>query len=660
MTHAPEHIVERYEQLKKTLDHHRYQYHVLDNPQISDEAYDSLMRELVVIETEYPALVTKESPSQRVGAEVLREFKKVKHGVSQWSFDDCFSFSELSEWDERVRRLVAKEPSLKNEPIEYCCELKIDGLKIILTYVKGIFVQGATRGDGEIGEDVTENIRTIKSIPLVLPQPIDLIAVGECWLPKNALMRINAQRIEDGEQPFANTRNAAAGSIRQLDPKIAAASLVLPETQDEEISLLASLTLKTNPHHTVCTTLQDVENFYHHWTKHKEGLDYGLDGIVIKINSRKIQRALGYTAKSPRWGIAYKFPAEQVTTVVEDIVLQVGRTGVVTPVAHFRPVLVCGSMVSRATLHNADEIARLDVRVGDTVVLEKAGDVIPDIISVISELRPKSAVPYVFPDYADGIGRIERIPGQVAHRAVDTNSFAQQVRRLSYIVGKHALDIRGCGSKIIEQLLKERLISCPADLYTLTKGDLIGLEGWGEKSAELLLSSIAKRTHISLARFLIALAIPQVGEETAHDLAQYFGTLDAFLDAERETYLHIHGIGAVVVDEIMRWKANARAQHEMHTLLAHMHVEVSEKKTGEGILSGKTIVLTGGLHALSRDEAKQLIREHGGTPGSSVSKETDYVVAGEDAGSKLDQAKKLGIPILSEQDFLSLIPKQST
>ncbi len=668
MTSIPQGILERYEQLKQSLDYHRYQYHVLDQPTISDEAYDSLMRELLEIESTYPSLVTPDSPSQRVGAEALREFKKVKHDVSQWSFDDCFDFQELSLWDERVRRLIVKEPSLHGEPVEYCCELKIDGLKIILTYRNGLFVQGATRGDGDVGEDVTENIRTIKSIPLRLSRPVDIIAVGECWLPKKALSTINAERTKRGEQPFANTRNAAAGSIRQLDPKIAAErklnsfiydidaiSLPLPDTQDGEIRLLSELSLKTNPHHVVCKTLKEVESFYQYWVVHKDSLDYGLDGIVVKINSRKIQQALGYTAKSPRWGIAYKFPAEQVTTVVEDIVLQVGRTGVVTPVAHLRPVRVCGSVVSRATLHNADEIARLDVRIGDTVVLEKAGDVIPDIVSVLAELRPKHAVPYVFPEYVDGIGRIERVPGQVAHRAVDADSFAQQVRRLSYVVGKHALDIRGCGPKIIEQLLKEGLIASVADLYTLTRGDLAILEGWGEKSADLLLSSIAERTTISLPRFLVALAIPQIGEETAHDLARHFGSLQRFLDADADEYMHIHGIGDVVVSALVQWKTNVRAQQEMRALLAHVQVADESHEQSVGVFSGKTIVLTGGLESMSRDEAKQLIRANGGVPGSSVSKETDYVVAGHDAGVKLEKAKKLNITILSEQEFLALV-----
>jgi len=550
MQNIPEEIIARYEKLKETINYYRYLYHVKDNSNISDEAYDSLIKEIIEIEERYPKLITPTSPTQRVGDTPLKEFKKVKHEVSQWSYDDCFDFEELKKWDEKVRRMIAKDISLKEEKIEYCCELKIDGLKIILTYKNGQFVQGATRGDGEIGEDVTQNLKTIKSIPLILPKPISIIAVGECWLSKKELVDINKSRVLKDEEPFANTRNAAAGSIRQLDPKIAAerklSSFIydidyinneLPKTQDEELKLLSDLTFKINPHHEVFDSLEGVERYYKKWAKDKEKLDYGLDGIVIKINSRKIQEALGYTAKSPRWGIAYKFPAEQVTTIVEDIVFQIGRTGVITPVAHLRPVLVAGSTVSRATLHNEDEIKRLDVRIGDTVILQKAGDVIPDIVEVVKGLRTGKEKVFVFPtklEACGGDGSIERIPGQAAWRCVNTNSFAQQKRKFYHFVSKKAFNMDGCGPKIIDVLLDNNLVTNFDDIFTLKRGDLIALPRFAEKSVDNLLSSIEKSREISLARFIVSLSIPQVGEETAIDLSNYFGSLEKIRNAETD------------------------------------------------------------------------------------------------------------------------------
>ena len=372
--------------------------------------------------------------------------------VRQWSFDDCFDFDELKKWEEKVRRMIEKEPSLKNEKLEYCCELKIDGLKIVLTYKDGKFVQGATRGDGEIGEDVTQNLKTIHSIPLILPKPIDVIAVGECWFSKKGLKELNKEREKNGETPFANTRNVAAGSIRQLDPKVTAKRKlssfiydldkiegIFPATQGEELKLIASMEFKMNPNFEIVDNLEGVEKYYKKWQKLRDSLDYGLDGIVIKINSRKIQLALGYTGKTPRWGIAYKFPAEQVTTIVEDIAFQIGRTGVITPVAHLRPTLVAGSTVSRATLHNEDEIKRLDIRIGDTVVLQKAGDVIPDIVEVMKDLRTGKEKVFVFPKKiaaCGGDGKIERIPGQAAWRCVNKNSYAVQKRKFYHFVSK--------------------------------------------------------------------------------------------------------------------------------------------------------------------------------------------------------------------------------
>ncbi|MFA6445758.1 MAG: NAD-dependent DNA ligase LigA [Candidatus Paceibacterota bacterium] len=684
MKSVPKNIQDRYEKLVKTIEKHRYLYHVQDAPEVSDEAYDSLMRELEAVETEYPSLQTPVSPTQRVGDKPLDSFKKVTHAVRQWSFDDCFDHEELVKWDEKVKRMIEKEPSLKGEPIEYCVELKIDGLKIILTYKEGEFVQGATRGDGRVGEDVTQNLKTIQSIPLTLLERVDLIAVGEAWLPKSSLARINKEREKTGEVVFANTRNAAAGSIRQLDPKVAAsrrlnsfiydidsvtipsplslrATRSNPETQDEEIQLLAELGFKTNPYHKVFDSLSGVQEFYEKWAKEGKNLDYGLDGIVIKINSRRIQTALGYTGKTPRWGIAYKFPAEQVTTVVEDIAFQVGRTGVITPVAHLKPVVVAGSTVSRATLHNEDEIKRLDVRIGDTVILQKAGDVIPDIVSVVKDLRTGKEKPFIFPkqiDQCGGDGRIERIPGQAAHRCVVGGSYAQEKRKWYHFVSKHAFDIDGCGPKIVDALLDAGLIETFPDIFTLERGDVLALPRFAELSVDNLFTSIEKARSQSLARLIIGLSINHVGEETAEDLANHFGIIDKLREATETELSAISGIGPVVAKSVSEWFANVRNAKMLDRLLKEVRIQKPlDKNSGQSArkFEGQVFVLTGTLTSLSRDEAKAKIKSLGGDVTSSVSKNTSYVVAGAEAGSKLNKAEQLGVAVLDEKTFLDLL-----
>lgn len=665
---------DRYEKLIKLIDHHRYLYHVLDQPEISDEAYDSLLRELSALEEKYPELISPLSPLQRVGGETLKEFQKVRHEIRQWSFDDCFDFGELQKWEEKIRRMMEKEPGLKNEKLEYCCELKIDGLKAVLTYKNGEFIQGATRGDGQVGENVTENLKTIKSIPFFLADQVDIIAVGEAWMNKKELVRINIERGQAGEPLFANTRNAGAGSIRQLDPKITAARKLdtfvydldkysgeMPGTQVEELNLLKKLGFKTNPYYRLCRNLAEVQSFYEEWTGKRHKLDYELDGIVIKINSRRIQEALGYTGKTPRWGIAYKFPAEQVTTVVEDIVLQVGRTGVLTPVAHLRPVRVAGSVVSRATLHNEDEIKRLDVRIGDTVILQKAGDVIPDIVQVLKDLRTGKEKEYKFPDFVADCGadgKIERIPGQVAWRCVSQDSFAQKRRRFYHFVSKKAFDMDGCGPKIIDVLLDNNLISSYEDLFTLKRGDLLSLPRFAEKSVDNLLASIEKSRQISLSKFLIGLSIPQVGEETAIDSAKHFGSLEKLRSADFETLQRLDGIGPIVGQALVSWFANKKNQKVLDNLLSEVKISNfhdRESLQKNSFLSGKTFVLTGTLTGMSRDEAKDKIRALGGEISESVSAKTSYVVAGKNAGSKLEKAKKLGVKVLDEKHFLNIL-----
>ena len=666
----PDEIKNKVSKLRKIIELHQHRYHVLDTPEISDEAYDSLLRDLIKLEEEYPEIKTNTSPTQRVGGEPLKEFKKVKHTVKQWSYDDVFDFEELKKWGGKIKRMVEKVPEIAKEKIEYCCELKIDGLKMVLTYEDGNFVRGVTRGDGEVGEDVTSNLKTIKSIPLVLNKNLNMVAVGECWLSKSELKKINIEREKREEVPFANTRNAAAGSIRQLDPKVASSrnldSFIYDidllegeniKTQDEEISLLSSLGFKTNPHHKVFDSLEDVQKFYEKWSKEGKKLDYGLDGIVIKINSRKIQEALGYTGKSPRFGVAFKFPAEQVTTVVEDITLQIGRTGVVTPVAHLKPTLVAGSTVSRATLHNEDEIKRLDVRIGDTVILEKAGDVIPKIVSVIKEMRTGTEKIYSFPkkvSLCGGDGSIERVPGQVAWRCVH-NSYEQEKRKWYHFVGKHSFDIDGLGPRIIDALFEAGLISTYADLFTLEVGDILPLEGFKEKSASNLMNAIQKSKKVTLPRLLIGLSIPQVGEETAYDIAENFGSIEKIKRARFEDFSGIYGVGDIVAQSLVEWFENEDNKKTLDELLKYLTVENIKVEKTKNSLQGKTFVLTGTMNSVSRIEAEEKIRALGGNVSSSVSKKTNYVVAGENAGSKLDKARELEVKVLSEADFLKIL-----
>ncbi len=657
----------------KIIENHRYLYHVLDKSDMSDEAYDSLMHELTQIEETHPDWISPLSPTKRVGGEPLKEFKKVKHEVRQWSFDDVFDFEELKKWDEKVRRMVAKEPSLKAEKVEYCLELKIDGLKVILTYKNGEFIQGATRGDGQIGENVTENLKTIKSIPFILQKPVTAIVVGEAWMNKKELDRINKERQKVGEALFANTRNAGAGSIRQLDPKITAkrkldtfiydidkiVGLDTPATQSEELNLINKLGFRTNPYFKVVESLDKIEKFYEEWGKKKDKMEYGLDGIVIKINSRKIQEALGYTGKTPRWGVAYKFPAEQVTTVVEDIMLQVGRTGVLTPVAHLRPVRVAGSVVSRATLHNEDEIKRLDVRIGDTVVLQKAGDVIPDIVKVLKDLRTGKEKVYKFPNVVmdcGGDGRVERIPGQAAWRCVSKDSFAQKRRRFYHFVSKKAFDMDGCGPKIIDVLLNNNLISSYEDLFTLKRGDLLNLPRFAEKSVDNLLASIEKSRQVTLPKFLVGLSISQVGEETTIDLAKHFGDIRKLREVTFDDLQKLDGVGPMVAQALVDWFANKNNIKTLDNLLKQVTVLTSPRTVlGQAKFTGKSFVITGTLSNMSRDGAKDKIRALGGNVSESVSSKTTYLVAGENAGSKLEKARKLGVTVLNEEDFLKIL-----
>lgn len=666
---------ERVEQLRSLIEYHRKRYHEEDKPEISDEAYDSLVRELISLEEKHPELKTPESPSERIGGAPIASFEKVEHQVPQWSFDNVFDEEELHAWEGRIERYLEKESGITGTRIAYCAEHKIDGLKVILTYKRGEFVLGATRGDGTVGENITENLKTIESIPLRLPKKINIIVVGEAWLPHKELARINKEREKKGEPLFANARNVAAGTLRQLDPKVVqerklqnfaydidllepnGEKISIPKTQTEELELLKELGFNVNPAYKLCKNISEVISYYREWMERKESLPYGVDGVAVKVEEKTLQEALGYTAKAPRFAVAFKFPAEQATTIVEDIVLQVGRTGVITPVAHLHPVLIAGSTVSRATLHNEDEIKRLDVRIGDTVILQKAGDVIPDIVRVLTELRSGKQKPYIFPKKVaecGGDGSIERIPGQAAYRCVFKDSGAQQRRKLEYFVSKKCFNIPGLGKKIIEFLMEENLVSSFDDIFTLKKGDIEHLEGFGELSAQNLITAIDKARDVTLPRFLTALSIPQVGEETADVLAGRFGTLPALMKADFESLEKIPGIGPIIAQSVISWFVNQENKKLITRLLAQVRVK-EQKSLNSGKLSGKTFVLTGTLSRLSRDEAKEKIKALGGHVSSSVSSKTDYVVVGSDPGDKYDTAVSLGVPTLGEAQFLKIL-----
>ena len=664
----------RLRELTKLVTYHRERYHRDDAAEIPDEVYDSLVAELRELELKVNG-VTK--VTDVIGAAPVAAFTKVTHAVPQWSFDNVFDYNELIEWDERAIRVLGEADT--TVAYTYVAEHKIDGLKLVLTYQAGVLVRAVTRGDGIVGEDVTHSARTIQSLPEVLKHPVDLVCVGEVLLANDAFKALNEQQSKTGESLFANARNAAAGSLRQLDPEIARArglslfcydidlfipngtKLVTPETQMDEHALLSTLGLPTNSYATHCKKLADIETFYQHWSNKRDTLPYGIDGVVIKINECPVQRMLGYTAKAPRFGIAYKFPAEQATTVVEAIDLQVGRTGVITPVAHLRPVRIAGSTVARATLHNEDQIKRLDVRVGDTVVLQKAGDVIPEVVNVVMELRPSKTKAYIFPTFVAGCGgdgRIERIPGEAAYRCVVLDSPDIQRLKLSYFVSKAALNIDGVGPKIIDALLEAELISSPVELFRLRLEDVRSLPGFKDKSAENVIKAIETARHQPMYRVLVALGIDGVGEETARLVAEHFQDFKQLRAASVADLEAIHGIGNIVAEALVTWLKQKEHKALLDELLKELTLEAVEVTTSQA-LKGATVVVTGTLSGYSRDEAKDLVRRHGGTVASSVSKKTTFVVVGAEAGSKAVDAKRLGVPTLTEAEFLARIAKPS-
>ncbi|OGG48305.1 hypothetical protein A2678_00295 [Candidatus Kaiserbacteria bacterium RIFCSPHIGHO2_01_FULL_53_31] len=660
-------MTERARKLRELLAHHAHLYYTLDKPEISDSAYDALYRELRSIEEKYPELRDTSSVTERVVGEALSFLKKVRHAVPQWSFNDAFSEEEIRAFDARVKKVLGGSAPT------YDLELKIDGLKIVFTYEKGELVLAATRGDGVTGEDVTHNIRTIREIPEKLARPIDLIAEGEVYLTRSGFVKLNAHRQTQGESEFANPRNAAAGSIRQLDPKIAAArplgaffydvarsSEHIPDTQSAELAYLKQLGLPVNPEHRHAASLEEIFSFWQKWQSEttRGKVDYQIDGIVLKVEKRSDQELLGYTGKAPRFAIAYKFPPEQVQTVVADITLQVGRTGKLTPVAHLRPVAVAGSVVARATLHNEDFIRGRDIRVGDTVILQKAGDVIPEIVCVVKEMRPKSAKEWHFPTHSalcGGDGSIERVPGEAAHRCRIAGSFEQQARKLIHFSGKHALDINGFGRETVKLLMEHDLIADFDDIFELTKDELLALDGFEETKATKLLAGIRAARKVPFDRLLIGLGISHVGEETAFLLAQHqnsFGAGLAALSKANEAELsRIDGIGPIIGKAVAEWFRDPNNHALLGRLKKYLKIEAVEAPKA-GPLVGQTVVITGTLPTLSREEAEARVRHAGGKAANTVSKNTSFVVAGEAPGTKLVNARQLDVPIIDEDEFL--------
>lgn len=656
----------RISQLREVINHQRYLYHVLDKAELSEAALDSLKHELAQLEDQFPQFITKDSPTQRVAGQALPQFKKVRHTAPMLSLNDVFSLTELEQWEQRLRKLTTKT-------LLYYAEIKMDGLAVTLRYEDGVLVQGATRGDGKVGEDVTMNLRTIESVPLRLrgktyPKVVEVR--GEVYMTKAQFEKIN--KAEDNK--YANPRNISAGSIRQLDPKIAAARGLsfmaydcvtdLGVTEHSAVhARLTELGFPSNSLNRRCANLAEVEQYHTEVMQRRAKLPYWTDGIVVNVDSLALYRQFGVIGKAPRGSVAYKFPAEQATTLVEDIQVQVGRTGALTPVAHLTPVPVAGSTVARATLHNADEIKRLDVRVGDTVVIEKAGDIIPDVIAVVTELRPATSRPYRFPQRCPAcLAAVARQANEVAYYCVNPKCPAKHREQLYHFVSKTALDIKGLGPKIVDALVDANLVKAPADFFRLTVSQLLPLERFAEKSAENLVREIKQATQVPLARFIYALGIRHVGEETAIALASHFQSLARVRQADLTALETVPDIGGVVAKSIVAYFQDTKAQTQLDDLLHYVTVVKHQPSGGaagssqnHSALYGKTCVLTGTLEHLTRDAAKQKIREAGGNVSGSVSKATDYVIAGSEPGSKYDKAKALGVTILSEAEFLRLV-----
>jgi len=652
-------------ELRGVVDHHARQYHVLDAPEITDAEYDRLFRELLELETRYPGLQTPDSPTQRVGGAPLESFTKVRHRTPMLSLNNAFSAEEVRDFVRRVER------GTDGAVDSYVCELKIDGLAMSLTYSDGEYVRAATRGNGVEGEDVTANVRTIRSVPMKLrspdgPLPRVFEVRGEVYLPKAAFAALNARLEEAGKPTYANPRNAAAGAVRQLDPTVTAKRGLqtfmyhldppgTARTQDEVLSALDTAGFRVNPHRRVTHSLEEILAFLDEWGERRHDLDYETDGVVIKVAALGQQAELGTISRSPRWAIAYKFPPEEKETVVLDIPVFVGRTGAVTPVAMLEPVFVAGSTVRRCTLHNEDEVARKDVRIGDTVVLHKAGDVIPEIVRVIPEKRPRRTKRWAPPQHCPACNsELVREPGEAVRRCLNPLCPAQRVERLLHFASRGAMNIEGLGPAVIEQLVEHGFVTEAADLFGVTKEQLLTLEGFADRSAEKLVQSIEQRKRVPLPRLITALGMRHVGDHTAEVLAQHFGTLDALAAATSEELLAVEGIGEVVARDVAAWLQSDEGR-EVLANLRRAGVEAEHTERASGPLSGQTWVLTGTLDSMTRPEAEDRIRALGGNPGSSVSRKTHTVVAGASPGSKLEKARRLGVRVLEEDAFLAAL-----
>lgn len=667
-------IKQRVQQLRKQLQEAGYAYYVLDNPIMPDEVYDRLYRELQDLETQYPDLMTADSPTQRVGERPASQFFSVKHHIPLYSLENAFNAEELAKWQERWQRSAPKI-----DTFAYVCELKIDGSALALTYENGILVRGATRGDGVTGEEITQNVKTIRSIPLKLQldnPPASVEVRGEAFLSIAVFEEINQEREQAGEPLFANPRNAAAGTLRQLDSKIVAKrrldffayTLQIPGKQDTEIAnsqwdsleRLQAMGFKVNPNRKLCQSLAEVQEYYQYWDTERRNLPYMTDGVVVKLNSLLLQEQLGFTQKFPRWAVALKYPAEEVPTLVESVTVQVGRTGALTPVAELKPVQLAGTTVSRATLHNRDRIAALDLHLGDTVIVRKAGEIIPEVVRVLPELRSQNALRFEMPNHCPECGQIVvREKGEAVTRCINTSCPAILRGSLIHFCGRDAMDINGVGEKLVQQLVESKLVQSVADLYELTPARLMTLERMGQKSAEKLVKAISESKSQPWSRVLYGLGIRHVGSVNAQLLTQKFPTVEQLAAASAAMIEGVYGIGPEIAQSVYQW-FQVPANQSLIERLKGAGLQLQEQG-GTGVsgqnshLAGKIFVITGTLPTLKRDEAKALIQNAGGKVANSVSSKTDYLVVGEEAGSKLTKAQELGIAQLSEAQLLELL-----
>lgn len=661
------------ETLRNKLREYEYHYHVLDNPLVPDAEYDRLMNELKNLEWQHPELITPDSPTQRVGAKPLDGFSQVTHELPMLSLDNAFSDEDLDGFLRRMESYISVAPS----SLAFCCEPKLDGLAVSILYVNGVLTQAATRGDGTTGEDITANIRTIRNIPLKLKTdnpPLRLEVRGEVFMPQKGFEALNQKALEKGEKTFANPRNAAAGSLRQLDPKITAQRPLmlnaysigiydsddeLPSTHFERLQWLKSLGIPVNNEIRLEKGRENLLKFYADIQTKRPTLGYDIDGTVLKVNDIALQEQLGFISRSPRWAIAYKFPAQEEMTVLNDVEFQVGRTGAITPVAKLEPVFVAGVTVSNATLHNGDEIERLGIAIGDTVIIRRAGDVIPQIIGIVAERRPKNAKKITFPTACPICGSaVVRVEGEAVARCTGgLFCEAQRKEALKHFVSRKAMDIDGVGEKLIEQLMERELVHTPADLFKLDQVTLMRLERMGEKSAQNALNSIEKAKNTTLPRFLFALGIRDVGEATALNLANHFGSLDAIRAATFEQLQEVQDVGEVVANRIVRFWQEPHNVEVVEDLIQQGVVwqNIEQVEIADNPLKDKNVVLTGTLSVLTRDQAKALLQGLGCKVSGSVSSKTDYLIAGEKAGSKLAKAQELGVKVLSEQEFLAIV-----